>query len=151
MKIRVDIQKQYESPEVHIMCREETEEVRELQERLEEMFLRKLTVYSESETRNISIADVVRIYAASKKVFVRTARATFEVRERLYTLEEELKESGFVRISNSEIVNTSSIEKLDMGLVGTIKMHMRNGDVTYVSRRYVSTIRRILCKTEEKR
>ena len=48
---------------------------------------------------------------------------------------------GFVRISNSEIVNSGHIDRLDMSLTGTIKMCMENGDETYVSRRYVSKIK----------
>ncbi|MBO6092254.1 MAG: LytTR family transcriptional regulator, partial [Oscillospiraceae bacterium] len=61
-----------------------------------------------------------------------------------YVLEETLHDRGFVRISNSEIVNISQIEKLDMSYAGTIKMFMKNGDETFVSRRYVSKIKSVL-------
>lgn len=149
MKIRLIIQKQYENPEIHICCSEENEETRSLQSRLENILLRKLVVYRDNRVESVPVADAVRIYAADKKVYVRTAENIYEIRERLYTLEQQLSDSGFVRISNSEIVNTASIQKLDMGLAGTIKMHMRNGDITYVSRRYVSTIRKKLIKTED--
>lgn len=144
MKVILDIQKQYETPEVHICYKENTPEVKRLRERVAEMLTGKMTVYLNQEARMVSYSDMVRIYSENKKVYVRTSSETFEVRERLYSIEEKLSDSGFVRISNSEIVNTLKIEKLDMGIVGTIKMYMRNGDITYVSRRYVSTIRKTL-------
>ena len=59
-------------------------------------------------------------------------------------LEEQLREQKFVRISNSELVNVQQIEKLDMSYAGTIQMKMRNGDVTYVSRRFVRKIKEVL-------
>ena len=86
----------------------------------------------------------MRIYSENKKVYVRTKEERFEVRDRLYVLEDMLREKGFVRISNSEIVNISQIEKLDMSYAGTIKMYMKNGDETFVSRRYVSRIKEVL-------
>lgn len=144
LKILFDIQKKYEKPELHICYKENSNEMRMLRDRLEDMLFGKLTVYGNQETRTVSISDIERIYSENKRVYVRTAGDTFEVRERLYSLEEKLKDSGFLRISNSEIVNMSMIEKLDMGIAGTIKMHMKNGDITYVSRRYVSTIRKTL-------
>ena len=144
MKILLDIQKKYETPEIHICYKENNAEVVRLRDRLTDVLFGKMTVYGNQEARTVSISDIVRIYSENKRVYVRTLKDTFEVRERLYSLEEKLADNGFVRISNSEIVNTSEIEKLDMGIVGTIKMHMRNGDITYVSRRFVSTIRKTL-------
>ena len=144
MKILLEVNKKYEKPELHVCCEKPTEEIRSIMDRLEDMFVERVTVYGDQEARTISVSDIVRIYSANKKVYIRTKDATFEVHERLYTLEEKLENNGFVRISNSEIVNTLEIEKLDMGISGTIRMYMKNGDVTYVSRRYVSTIRKKL-------
>lgn len=49
-----------------------------------------------------------------------------------------------IRISNSEIVNLKKVKNLDLSFVGTICMELSNGDVSYVSRRYVSKIKRLL-------
>ena len=72
----------------------------------------KITVHKDQETKSVATFEIVRIYSENKKVYVRTKEDTFEVRDRLYVLEETLGERGFVRISNSEIVNISQIEKL---------------------------------------
>ncbi|MDO4487957.1 MAG: LytTR family DNA-binding domain-containing protein [Eubacteriales bacterium] len=144
MKILFDIQKSYREPEIHICCDKRSEETIRIKESVEKLFDRKITAYKNHEMKSVGLRHVVRIFSESKKVYLRTADDTYEVRERLYTLDSELPEKEFVRISNSEIVNVSMIEKLDMGYAGTIRIFMENGDEAFVSRRYVSKIREVL-------
>ena len=59
-------------------------------------------------------------------------------------MEEQLDNRKFVRISNSEIVNIKKIKKLDTSLTGTICMYLEGEKMTYVSRRYVSKIKKVL-------
>ena len=66
------------------------------------------------------------------------------MRLRLYEAEERMDSSKFVRISNSEIVNLKKVKSLDLSFVGTICMELSNGTVSYVSRRYVSKIKKVL-------
>ena len=67
----------------------------------------------------------------------------YQVRLRLYELEERL-DNRFVRISNSEIVNLKKVKSLDLSFVGTICMELSNREVSYISRRYVSKMKKIL-------
>ena len=144
MKLLFDIQEQYREIEIHICSDQRSKEALGLRDLLEGLLFTKLTVYRNQETKSVSSYEIVRIYSENKKVYVRTKEESFEVRDRLYVLEDVLREKGFVRISNSEIVNISQIEKLDMSYAGTIKMYMKNGDETFVSRRYVSRIKEVL-------
>ena len=144
MKILFDIQEKYRDIEIHICCEKRTKEALGLRDLLDGFLSSKITVHKNQETRSVTSYEIVRIYSESKKVYVRTKEETFEVRDRLYVLEESLGDRGFVRISNSEIVNISQIGKLDMSYIGTIKMFMKNGDETFVSRRYVSRIKAVL-------
>ena len=144
MKLLFDIQEKYKEIEIHICSDRRSEEALGLRDLLEGLLFTKITVYRNQETKSISSYEIVRIYSENKKVYVRTKEDRFEVRDRLYVLEDILREKGFVRISNSEIVNISQIEKLDMSYAGTIKMYMENGDETFVSRRYVSRIKEVL-------
>ena len=50
----------------------------------------------------------------------------------------------FVRISHLEIVNLKKVKNLDLSFVGTICMELSNGDMCYVSRRYVKKIKKVL-------
>lgn len=143
MKLLINIHEKYKETEIHI-CSDRKSEAVELRNLLDGLLLEKLTGYKNQEAQPVASHEIVRIYSENKRVYLRTCNDNLEVRERLYVLEESLREHGFVRISNSEIVNVSKISKLDMSYTGTIKMYMNNGDETYVSRRYVSRIKEVL-------
>ncbi|MEE3451384.1 MAG: LytTR family DNA-binding domain-containing protein, partial [Acutalibacteraceae bacterium] len=66
------------------------------------------------------------------------------LRQRLYELEEQLNKYSFVRISNSEIINLKKVRNFDLSLSGTICVTLSDGTATYVSRRYVSKIKKVL-------
>jgi len=141
MKIKFDIQQKYKEIEIHLCGKEKNKELLDVYDTLERLLDTRLKVYKGQESKVLSPSKIVRIYSANKKIYIRTMEDSYEVKDRLYTLEELLKDMGFVRISNSEIVNSGHIDRLDMSLTGTIKMCMENGDETYVSRRYVSKIK----------
>jgi len=144
MKIRYDIQEKYTETELHLCGSKKTAELTELHLFLSGILDMQFRVHKEQEYKTLVPSEMVRIYSENKKVYVRTVDDCYEVGERLYILEEQLKDRGFVRISNSEIVNIRRIEKLDMSSAGTIKMYLKNGDVTYVSRRFVKKIKEVL-------
>ncbi|MCQ2433383.1 MAG: LytTR family transcriptional regulator [Clostridia bacterium] len=145
MKLFLDIAEKYKETEIHI-CSDDPIRASGLQKTLENILLEKISVRKNQESRSLLPYSIVRIYSENKRVYVRTWDDTFEVRERLYVLETDLHDQGFVRISGSELVNIALIEKLDMSYAGTIKMYMNNGDQTYVSRRYVSRIKEVLLR-----
>lgn len=87
---------------------------------------------------------ILRFYGEDKEVRAETPDGVYTMRQRLYALEERLAGRRFVRISHSEIVNLDQVTALDLGLTGTIRMTLRGGAVTYVSRRYVKRIKEVL-------
>ena len=145
MKIKYIIGDKYTEPEVHLCVKEKNREATEAYEAIEKLFELRIVGYRGQETELLVPTRIVRIYSENKKVFARTTGECYEVKERLYVLEEMLSEQKFVRISNSELVNVQQIEKLDMSYAGTIQVRMKNGDVTYVSRRFVRKIKEVLC------
>lgn len=145
MKIKYIIGEKYPKPEVHLCVKEKNREAEGIYEAIEKLFELRIVGYRGQESELLSTAQIVRIYSENKKVFARTANQCYEVKDRLYVLEEQLREQNFVRISNSELVNVQQIEKFDMSYAGTIQVRMKNGDVTYVSRRFVRKIKEVLC------
>ena len=89
-------------------------------------------------------ADLIRIYANTGKIFAVTDKGEYTVRLRLYELEERLNPHQFVRISNSEIINLKRVNNFDLSFTGTIRVKLSNETVTYVSRRYISKLKKIL-------
>ena len=129
---------------VCIVARERSAEVEEIIRKLGGG--ESLTAYGERGVVRLGMDEVIRIYTQQRHVLVDSDRGTFSLRARLYELEERLDENAFVRISNSEIVARNRILSLDFSLAGTIRLSLKGGTETYVSRRYVSRIRRLFEK-----
>ena len=104
----------------------------------------KLMAYKGDTAYLINISDILRIYAGNQKVFVETQQNEYIVRYRLYELEELLEKKTFLRISNSEIVNTNQILNIDLSIVGRFCIRFPGNIQTYVSRRYVPKIKKSL-------
>ena len=146
MKLNIEIDTNIEEPVALITTPRMTEEVTRVVD-----FISKLdditTVISGIRDDKVELLEqesIFRIYAEEGKVLARTESGLYQIRLRLYELEERLDDSKFVRISNSEIVNLKKVKSLDLSFVGTICMELSNGEVSYVSRRYVSKIKKKL-------
>ena len=146
MKLNIEIDTNIEEPVALITTPRMTEEVTRVVD-----FISKLdditTVISGIRGDKVELLEqesIYRIYAEEGKVLARTESGLYQIRLRLYELEERLDDSKFVRISNSEIVNLKKVKSLDLSFVGTICMELSNGEVSYVSRRYVSKIKKKL-------
>lgn len=101
-----------------------------------------LTGYADKTIVPLYASEIVRIYTEGQNVFAQTAKARYKLRARLYEMEARLEEQGFLRISNSELVNSEKIQRLDISLTGTIGVYLEDGIKTYASRRYVARIKR---------
>ena len=146
MKLNINIDAGAKEPEITITTAHMTEDVNRVVD-----FVSRLddapTIISGIREDKVELLDpevIVKIYAEDSKVFAQTEKGSYQIRLRLYEAEEKLKNSKFVRISNSEIVNLKKVKSLDLSFVGTICMELSNGEVSYVSRRYVSKIKRVL-------
>ena len=146
MKLHINIDKSITESEILITTDQMTEEVNRIVDfinRIEETG----TMLSGIRNGRVELLDqekLIRIYAENGRVYARTDRDSYQLKLRLYELEESLDSSLFVRISNSEIVNLKKVKSLDLSFTGTICMELTNGEVSYVSRRYVARIKKLL-------
>lgn len=102
-----------------------------------------LNGYTPQGVRVLTQPQLLRVYAAQKKVYAQTVDGeTCTLRARLHELEEQLDDGVFVRISNAEIVNSRCIHHLDVSLSGTIGVYLDGGVKTFASRRYVPKIKK---------
>ncbi len=147
MKVEIKIDSGYTEPLAVINTAEITEEVSEAVKRLKESSetgSQIITGFSDDRAEILTPAEIFRIYSENQKVLAVTDKGVFRLRMRLYQLEEKLSGQSFVRISNSEIINLKKTANFDLSFVGTIQVRMKNGESTFVSRRYVSEIKKIL-------
>lgn len=95
----------------------------------------------------LSPKDIFRVYSLDKKVFVETEKEHLLLKLRLYEFEELCTKAGlsdFIRISNTDIVNFGHVKNLDLSLTGVMKVNLKNGNQTIVSRRYMSKLKESL-------
>lgn len=144
MKVKLEIHPRYEQPELHVCCGERNARALEVFQDVKSVFDTKIMAYDDGYVVPVDSHDIIRIFAQNQRVYAVTAMGEYRLHERLYELEEKLDKSRFLRISNSEIVNLRKIERLDTSLTGTVKMYLQENTETYVSRRYVSKIKKAL-------
>lgn len=144
MKIEIRFDESCSETKVIIVAEKMTDEVTALMQRLSEESPQELVGFDGDTAALLLPAEIVRIYAAVGKVFAVTDKKEYILHLRLYEAEEKLSGKGFVRISNSEMINIKKARKFDLSTVGTICVSLSNGDVCFVSRRYVTKIKKTL-------
>jgi DNA-binding LytR/AlgR family response regulator len=144
MKVSIQIHEKFKEPQIMICNQTLTDEVKELQESINQVVNKTVTAYTENGVKRLPYEAVIRFYAEKQKVYAQTKEEKYTLHTRLYELEQELSENEFVRISNSEIVNIRKIKSLDTSITGTIKMFLVGEIETYVSRRNVKRIKNAL-------
>ena len=144
MKVEIKIEEQYKEPLAVIHTSDINDEVNSAVRKLSESASDIITGFNEDGAEILDPNNIYRIYSENQKVLAVTDDGVFQIRMRLYQLEERLVGRKFVRISNSEIINLKKTEKFDLSFAGTIHVKLKNKESTYVSRRYVSKIKEIL-------
>lgn len=144
MEVEIKLDKSCTVPKIVIYTDRVTEDIKILAEKLSAEDKGVVTAFKENSVKILEPEEIVRIYAYDGKVAAVTEQGEFFLRRRLYELEELLESKKFVRISNSEIINLKRVKEFDLSAAGTICVYLTNSEVTYVSRRYVSKIKKIL-------
>lgn len=144
MKFEIKIDDSCNEPKVIILAAEITEDVNALIRKLSEDSPAVISGFKGGKLEILDPTDLIRVYANAGKVFAAANKGEYVLRLRLYEAEERLDKETFVRISNSEIVNLKKAKSFDLSFAGTISIKMEDGSTSYVSRRYVSKIKKIL-------
>ena len=144
MNVEIQINGEYKTPKAIILTDRVTEEITAAAARLSEDAPQVIAGFKDDVLRIIRQEELIRVYAGGGRVYAVTGEGEFVLRQRLYEMEERLDVGQFVRISNSEIINLKMAKEFDLSLAGTICVRLTNGTTAYVSRRYVSKIKKIL-------
>lgn len=144
MQVEVKIDASCHETKLIILTDVMTEEVNTLIQKLSDQNLQMISGSKGGKVVILEPNDLFRIYAGNGKVFAATDNGEYLLRLRLYEAEERLNPTQFVRISNSEIINLKKVKNFDLSFTGTISVELTNGTTTYVSRRYVAKIKKIL-------
>ena len=147
MKILTETDNKYKEIELHVCSNALTDEVRAVVGELHEIYDYNIPGTDDiGNKRMIRRTEILSAYSEGQRVIVLTGDGRYVVQKKLYELENELGDTNFIRISKSEIINIRKIKSLDMSITGTIRLVMKTGYETYVSRRNVAKIKEKLIK-----
>ena len=144
MQIEIRIDPACTETKVIVVTDKVTDEINALIKNLSRESSQYLAGFQEDVLELLDLSDITRIYASGGKIQAVTDRGEYQLRLRLYELEERLDKKDFIRISNSEIINLKKVRKFDLSYTGTICVSFKDGTTAYVSRRYISKIKKIL-------
>lgn len=144
MQIEVKIDPSCREPKLIICTDKLNDKIALLVKKLSEETPEVIAGFRDQNVTLLAQPDLFRIYTANGKVFAQTEREEYQLRLRLFKLEQRLDKRMFARISHSEILNLNKVKSFDLSFAGTIRVSLSNGTATYVSRRYVPKIKQIL-------
>lgn len=97
----------------------------------------ELTGYLDEKIVRLNYQDVFYFESNESRVFAYCHSDVYEVKYKLYELEEMFTPLDFVRCSKSMIVNMEKIEYLSPLFSGRLEAHLKNGEKIVISRQYV--------------
>lgn len=133
-----------EQPEqMEIRCHEITEEIKEIV-----IFVKtrqgSLTGILEDRQFEVPVSEVCYIEAVDNKVFLYTVKQVYETRQKLYELEELLREKYFLRVSKSLLLNLMKVRAIKPALNGRFTAVLQSGEEIIISRKYVPELKAAL-------
>ena len=129
--------------QIEIRCHEITEEVREIV-----AFVKtrqgQLTGVQEGKQYEVPMPDIFYIEAVDNKVFLYTQKQVYETKQKLYELEELLREKYFLRVSKSILLNLMKMRSIKPALNGRFTAVLQNSEEIIISRKYVPELKKAL-------
>ena len=144
MKIKVEIVESLTETEIVIRCHEMNDEVQKIMDGLKEKKVDFIIAKKEEMQHILRLKDILYFRSEASSVMARTIDGIFEIKEKLYELEDALPKNSFIRLSKSVIANLNMLTKFEAYFNGTLCVHFKNGEKEYVSRHYVGKIKDVL-------
>ena len=104
----------------------------------------QLTASRDGKRFEIPVVDLFYAESVDDRVFLYTAHDSYEIRIKLYELEELLKSRHFLRISKGMLVNLMKIASVRPALNGRFSAVLKNGEEVIISRKYVPALKQTL-------
>ncbi|ULT59286.1 LytTR family transcriptional regulator DNA-binding domain-containing protein [Neobacillus drentensis] len=140
MKISIEEISKELGEEILIRCHEVDDEIYEIVNKLKTKDL-ILLGYQHDRVHRIKLSDVYYFEAVDGKVFSYCKDSVFEVKQKLYELEELCKEKNCFRASKSTILNIGKISSIYPSISGRFEAVLDNGERAVVSRQYVPVLK----------
>ncbi len=141
MKIHIIRDENVNEPEITVVCRELSDEVKRLLAAAEYSD-NKLTGVKDGQIYILQHNDVIYMDTVDKRIFIYTSKDVYETQLRLYELEKQLPQSDFFRANKSCIIGIRHIRSIRADIDGRLLLTMDTGDKLWVSRQYAAEFRK---------
>lgn len=140
MKISININETISDTEIVINSRSLTPEIERIIATLR-ILDQQIMAVKNDEAYILDVAKIVYIESVDRKTFVYTKEDCFESKLKLYEIEQQLCQAGFLRVSKSCLVQLKFIRSLKSELDRKIKLTLENGEQIIVSRQYADELK----------
>lgn len=142
MKINIDIDDQHEATSITIQAKEWSEELEEIVKVIKKRKQHRLFGVDADQTVLLDPDQIDFIYAENRKIFAVLKEQQYEIKKKLYELEEILMPYNFVRFSKSVIGNLNHIARFELSFNGNLCVYFHSGKKEYITRKYVASIKK---------
>lgn len=143
MKVSVEKVFREEEEQVILACMEMTSDFQDIKEYVLAKG-EKLVVYQEKNQMLLSLSEILYIEAVGERVFAYTKTEVYEIKLRLYEVEERISDSCFIRCSKSVLLNIRNVLSLRPALNGRFLATMTNREEVMISRQYAKAVKKVI-------
>lgn len=144
MKIRIELEEGLDEDEILIRCHSLTDEITRIQNVLSSAVAARqnLVLYKADAEYYVALEDILFFETESNGINAHTRDNVYQVKYRLYELEEILPRN-FLRISKSAIINVREIYSLSKSSLSTtsVAAFSNSHKQVFVSRHYVKLLK----------
>ena len=133
-----------DKPEIlEIRCHEISDEVREIV-----AFVKsrqgQLTGTADDRMYEIAVSDIFYIESVDNKTFIYCKNREYETKQKLYELEEILREKHFLKVSKSVLLNLMKVSSIKPALNSRFTAVLFSGEQVIIWRKYVPELKKAL-------
>lgn len=143
MQTKVTITDRSKPELLEIHCHSISDEVREIV-----AFVKsrqgQLTGTADDRQYEIAVSDIFYIEAVDNKTFLYTKNKVYETKQKLYELENMLREKHFLRVSKSTLLNLMKVSAIRPALNSRFTAVLFSGEQVVISRKYVPALKQAL-------
>ena len=138
MKYRIEIS-ELQSEDIVVYAKKKTPLLEKIEELLSSS-VKTVVGYNGDDAAVLDTESINCFYVENGRVYARTDTELWQIKLRLYQLEEMLF-GVFVKINQSCLINPKKIVKFNTSIAGTLSVVLKNGYKDYVSRRQLKEVK----------
>lgn len=144
MKVNIKKIRNKEEEQVIIECVEITPEVKDIYSYVLTKGTELSGIVNNQHLERFRLEDVYYFEALDEKVFAYTKEKVYELKVRLYEVEQAYASCHFTRCSKSVVLNLMLLDSISPALNGRFFAHMKNGEKLIISRQYAPILKKII-------